>query len=212
MTTIPVSLSQTVSHPEAPWRPSPNIVKRIEQKPEEANAFKLCLLLKGDPELEFAKQYFFANKPAGLGIRAVYYIDNPGATQVFEGTLRGTEVDANKPIFKPNWPNEPQASDRGKAANRWKSMANLFGPFKLGDNESAITSAKALPLWHGSNAVKCGSIASGGFTYFGKHHFFNPNAQKGTAPSIDQGYFGSGIYFTDSAQYASYARTLFCHQ
>ena len=42
---------------------------------------------------------------------------------------------------------------------------------------------------------------------FGKHHFFDTHADAGPASSTDLGYFGSGIYFTNSAHYAAlYAR------
>lgn len=63
--------------------------------------------------------------------------------------------------------------------------------------------AKVLPLWHGSSEVVCQSICSSGYTSFGKHHYYDENATKGNAKSTDKGYFGSGIYFTNSARYAS---------
>jgi len=60
---------------------------------------------------------------------------------------------------------------------------------------------KIMPMWHGSDPAKCTSIASEGFTFFGKHAFFEQ--QEDDMSSTDAGYFGSGIYFTDSAKYAT---------
>lgn len=51
-------------------------------------------------------------------------------------------------------------------------------------------------MWHGSSADKCQSICESGFTFFGKH-------KGGTVKSTDEGFFGSGIYFTNSARYAA---------
>jgi len=201
---IPSSLPQTVTVPTAPWRVSQALADRVDLKPvDESGSFKRCVVLPDDPEMEFVKQYFFADKPEGLGIRAVYLIQNPAATQSFEGTLKGMEADAKKLIFQPNWMNESEVEQRGKVIERWKSMAELFGPFKLSDGESPITSAKAFPLWHGSDLHRSKSIASGGFTFFGKHRIFDGRAQGGKASSTDEGYFGSGIYFTNSARYAA---------
>ena len=61
-----------------------------------------------------------------------------------------------------------------------------------------------LPLWHGTEHAD--SICTSGFTFFGKHHLhpsklFPVNVPK--MESTDIGYFGSGIYFTNSAHYAS---------
>ena len=49
---------------------------------------------------------------------------------------------------------------------------------------------------------KCESIATSGFAYFGKHAYFDSKTQFSTT-STDIGFFGSGIYFTNSAQYAA---------
>ena len=59
-----------------------------------------------------------------------------------------------------------------------------------------------LPLWHGSSQEKCTSIATSGFVHFGKHVYFSPQIpQSATSTNID--FFGNGIYFTNSAQYAA---------
>ena len=197
---IPSSLPQMLADPKAPWRPSPEVAKRIELKAfDDKGTFRQCVLLESDPEFKMAKEYFLASKPTGKTIKRAYWIDNPATTRAFEGTIQRQEGD----VAAPNWPNEPHAAERTPAFNRWKSMADLFGPFKLSPTDSEITSVKAMPFWHGSNLDKCLSIASGGFTFFGKHHFFRAGAERGKISSTDRGYFGSGIYFTDSALYAS---------
>src|SRR5262249_44618491 len=71
------------------------------------------------------------------------------------------------------------------------------------DRTDRLIKAKVLPLWHGSKEDKCKSIIEIGFTSYGKHHYFNEDAKKGSNQSTDMGYYGSGIYFTDSARYAA---------
>ena len=61
-----------------------------------------------------------------------------------------------------------------------------------GQNEE-LKHAKIVFGWHGTNSPKARSICESGFTYFGKI---------GYGASTDEGYFGSGIYFTESAKYA----------
>ncbi len=61
-------------------------------------------------------------------------------------------------------------------------------------------STKILPLFHGTNQAACHSICESGHTFFGKTNLsINPEDSSNT----DDGYFGSGIYFTDSAKYAA---------
>ena len=198
--TLPIPSSLPLSDPAAPWRPSPELAKRIELRPfDDKGTFRQCVLLESDREFKAAEQYFLASQPLGKKIKRAYWIDNPATTLAFEGTIQRQEGD----ISTPNWPNEPHAAERTVPFNRWKSMADLFGPFKLSPIGPEITSVKAMPVWHGSNLEKCLSIASGGFTSFGKHHFIRSGAEKCKISSTDRGYFGSGIYFTDSAHYAS---------
>ena len=54
-------------------------------------------------------------------------------------------------------------------------------------------------MWHGTKKEICHSICQSGFTFFGKHDILQGKKDQNT----DAGYFGSGIYFTNSARYAA---------
>jgi len=55
-------------------------------------------------------------------------------------------------------------------------------------------------LWHGTNEKKCDYICRSGFAYFGKQDL---EGKFLSADNTDEGFFGSGIYFTNSARYAA---------
>ena len=97
---------------------------------------------------------------------------------------------------------EPKAH-RAQTMERWNKSAAVFSPFQIpsANRVDIFTRTKIIPLWHGSKHVD--SICNIGFTFFGKHHFFDKTAKTGAQASTDIGYFGSGIYFTNSAHYAS---------
>jgi hypothetical protein len=87
--------------------------------------------------------------------------------------------------------------------DRFQVITAPFAPFQVQFNQhrtQTFTHIQVLPLWHGSTAAKCDSICRSGFTYFGKHGFTAGGASTG---STDIGFFGSGIYFTTSARYAT---------
>ena len=191
-------------YPESPWVPSDALFKRVQLKPFDATgAFKRCALPSSDAAMELIRRHFFANKPPGLGIRFVDYIHNEKAVQEFEGRLGTMDVEAKKVAFSPEWSKEKDAGERRKRIERWKSSADLFTPLKVPSAKQNIESARVVPLWHGTSGDNCLSICSSGFATFGKHHFFDPKASKGTTANTDGGYFGSGIYFTNSAEYAA---------
>ncbi len=203
MTSIPPSLIQAFPYPETPWRVTPGLEDRTDLKPYDLNhSFKLAVVLGTDPDLEPVKKYYFADKPKGKGIIRVYYIYNPSSLKAFEMGIKRIEVEAKNSVFHPKWSSEKGADERAKVISCWKNITDLFENIRLSDNDPLLRDAKVIPLWHGSDVNKCLSIASGGFTSFGKHHFFNPQTQKSNL-NTDCGYFGSGIYFTDSARYAA---------
>ena len=57
-------------------------------------------------------------------------------------------------------------------------------------------------MWHGTREERVHSILRAGFTYFGKENFAIQKEGE-RFQNTDDGYFGSGIYFTDSAEYAA---------
>lgn len=207
--TIPKGLDAHLAHPRTPWQMSPLLAKRAQEQPFEAGDtnFKLCQLFQEDPEAPLVFKYFNDNKPTNYYISNVYRIDNPSLTKAFEINIKHTDGRAEK--FKPEWhledSDQEMTAARQKVIESWESQVDEFSPISviIDDVEYTFDNARVLPLWHGTSAEIGRSIASSGFTYFGKNHCFDPNAKAGNFASTDPGYYGSGIYFTNSAKYAS---------
>lgn len=199
---IPHDLSTTLYLPKTPWQISPGLFDRIQkQQMTEPKAYKVTLLNSSDPEYAFIFKYFYYNKPSKYGIRSISCVHNAGQTQAFEIALQNMEGEAKK--FPPTWHTEAPVAERVATIERWKACTTQFSPIENLSQRVQNISAKVLPLWHGTNAVKADSICSTGFQIFGKHDFINPTFASGAKQSTDIGYFGSGIYFTNSAHYAS---------
>ena len=200
---IPSDLKEKLSTPQTPWAISKGLFSRITaQSPTAHQRFKKCALLSSDPEHAFVLRYFLEHKPVGYSISHVHCIHNRAHTQVFEAELTNMESEAKH--FLPRWNKELHHEQRGEVIHRWQSCTQSFTPLELStaEGKETILAAKVLPLWHGSNQEKCASIATSGFVYFGKHAYFDPQTSQSTT-STDIGFFGSGIYFTNSAQYAA---------
>ncbi len=198
---IPSGLKSLLPVPNSPWRTSPDLLKRMPP-PEPNQRFKKCELLPSDPETSFVVRYFLHMKPDNCAISKIFCIHHPSHLQGFEAELVNIEEEAKK--FSPRWRTEPHSEREKTVIDRWKEQTQAFAPLEvsIAGETIPLSAAQALPLWHGSSAFKCESICSSGFTYFGKHHFFDSNAAPGPASSTDLGYFGSGVYFTNSARYA----------
>lgn len=198
---IPPGLQAPV--PKTPWNVTPGLFARIQNKPD--GAFFQCEVLPTDPEAAFVLQYFMHSKPHGYAIRKIYCIHNPDQTQTFEGSVKIIEREADNAAFAPKGKTEAPEQDRARVLQRWQACTANFSPLKIKGPKRTdkFTEVKVLPLWHGSNQQKCNSICTSGFTSFGKHHFFNNSVGQGANASTDIGYFGSGIYFTNSAHYAT---------
>jgi hypothetical protein len=189
--------------PKTPWNISPGLFTRIQSQPEDP--FARCEVLPTDPEAAFVLQLFMHSKPHNYAIKKIHCIHNPDQTQSFEGGVKIIEREADNPAFTPKGKTEPPQQERAHVLQRWQASTASFSPVKIKGPKRTdkYTEVKVLPLWHGSNAQKCQSICTSGFTSFGKHHYFNAAAGQGDNNSTDIGYFGSGIYFTDSARYAA---------
>jgi WD40 repeat protein len=121
--------------------------------------------------------------------------------QTFELNLSSIEREAE--TFKSTWSGEPRADQRALAIEGWKQATGVFSPFETMEKDGrrrTWKNSKVLPLWHGSSSDKCDSISTSGFVYFGKTSL--GSKQSDDPESTDEGYFGSGIYFTNSARYA----------
>jgi hypothetical protein len=193
-------------NPQTPWNFSELLFKRVQNYSSD-KSFKLCEVLSTDPELNFILKYFEHQKPPGYSIKRVVCIHNPDHTQMFESTLKNMEREASNPVFTPKGKDEEPKADRARVLVRWEAQASQFSPLEIKSMTSrgtdTFSKAKVLPLWHGSTKEVCQSICWSGFTSFGKHHYFDENALKGNTKSTDKGYFGAGIYFTNSAHYAA---------
>jgi TPR repeat protein len=193
-------------NPQTPWNFSEPLFERVQNYTSD-KSFKLCEVLPADPDLQFILKYFEQQKPAGYGIKRVVCIHNHEHTLMFESTLKNMEREASNPIFIPKGKAEEPQAERARVVARWESQAAQFSPVEIKSLSSRGTDTcskvKVFPLWHGSTKAVCQSICWSGFTSFGKHHYFDENATKGGTKSTDKGYFGSGIYFTNSARYAT---------
>lgn len=207
-TIIPKSLKFYLANTTAPWCISPDLFDRAQKESWVESAegkmlYKKCEILPTDPEHNFILQYFMHQKPSRYSIAKAYCIHTPSLTGVFEGQLE--IIDKEAEIFRPEWENEDLPDQRGLVIERWKEQVHGFYPISVKQITRCdpLLNVRMLPLWHGTTPTVCHSIAMSGFTYFGKHHFFNSDAKSGTFKNTDPGYFGSGIYFTNSAKYAS---------
>lgn len=202
---IPEDLPKLLHTPKTPWHMSPSLFERTRKQlaMDEASGkpFTAVQLTNNDPEYAFVLRYFQHQKPPHYGIKNILCVHNPDHTKAFEGLFRGMEEAAK--TFPPNWNQEEPKAHRAQTIERWKASVAPFSPFQIPSSKrtDTFTLSKIVPLWHGSKQID--SICKIGFTFFGKHHFFDKTAKAGSTASTDIGYFGSGIYFTNSAHYAS---------
>ena len=194
---IPPDLKDFLPYPKSPWQISEGVKDRLEPTHKR---FKSAVVLPTDPEAGFILRYFMKDKPPGFSIGKITCIYNRSLASRFTAQLAIIEEEAHK--FYPSKTNEQLLDQREKVTDRWKALTQTFSPFEVMNDEETETlhSVKVLPLWHGTSPEKSRSISESGFTYFGKHAYFQGHQGPG---STDIGFFGSGIYFTDSAQYAN---------
>ncbi|MGE3953937.1 MAG: hypothetical protein AB7F31_01885 [Parachlamydiales bacterium] len=186
-----------------PWYVSGPVFVRSSEGPSDLGYRKVAIQ-QGDPELDFIVRYFQHSAPPEKGIVKVYAILNWNATRSFESTLYNQYVTSQQLAFQPKWPskqNDPQLQLRHQAIQRWDSARSLFKPFKIpsqGERLPLIDSVGILPLWHATSGNNCHSICKTGFQSFGNHQGSATHSH-----NTDEGYFGKGFYFTDSAKYAA---------
>jgi len=209
---IPTDLPQLLHSPKTPWYISPALFERIKKQEAVDGAgkpFVAVQVINSDPEYAFVVRYFQHQKPPHYAIKSIRCVHNPDQTKIFEGSFTSMEEAAK--TFSPGWSQEEPKAQRAQTIERWKASVAPFSPFQIPSSKRVDTfvRSKIIPLWHGSKQVD--SICKIGFSFFGKHHFFDKNAKAGAQASTDIGYFGSGIYFTNSSHYASmyHSGTLF---
>jgi len=187
---IPTDLPQLLHAPKTPWHISPALFERLKKQETVDGAgkpFVAVQVVNSDPEYAFVLRYFQHQKPPHYGIKAIRCIHNPDQTMMFEGSMKGMEAAAK--TFPPGWSQEEPKAQRAQTIERWKASVAPFSPFQIASSKRVdkFVGSKIIPLWHGSKQVE--SICSSGFTYFGKHHFFDKNAKAGAQASTDIGFF-----------------------
>jgi len=201
-TVIPQNLASLCPQPNTPWLIGQSLFTRLQSQTSD-KPFRLEEVTPQDPEAQLIQTYFAHQQPLGYSIRQILCIHNPSHTLAFENEIKNIEIETKK--FIPQGKNEQPQQERQNTIRRWTTITDAFpsieilGPKRI----ERFLKTKILPLWQGTSSQKCESICGSGFTFFGKHHCFDPNAQKGAQASTDIGYFGSGIYFTNSARYAT---------
>lgn len=200
---IPQDFRNYLPNPDTPWYVSAKVFERLKAEPAGQMHYRKTILTQGDQVGSGILAYYNKSKPTNRHIKTMYYVHNSDLTRGFEGGIAGMEKEAMSPFFQPSWRQEDQVPLRTRVIKRWERDANIFSPFEIpreGRNVDKYTKTKLFPLWHGTNKKVCESICQTGFTYFGKHQFSQGGKD---SLSTDIGYFGSGIYFSDSAQYAA---------
>ncbi len=178
--------------PQTPWGVSPEVSARLQAVNPR---FKAAVLKPTDPASQFVLAQFMADKPPGFSITKITYVYNSSLQTGFLAHLSNIEHEAKQ--FVPT----SLSAERKEVVENWKDLTSVYSPLQVmvDQEEQILHHAKVLPLWHGTSLPKSQSICASGFTYFGKHTYFSGHG----SGSTDIGYFGSGIYFTESAQYAS---------
>ncbi len=197
-----VGLRSKVQNFLSPWLLSPSLFQRVRAPSAQKSLHHECEVLPSDPEWDFVNSYFFQYAPLTYSIKRVFCVHNPLQTEQFEASLVTMDGQAQNPVFSPKWQTEDPTGCRAKVIARWREFANAFSPVavvRAGSRKEILSHVFVFPYWHGSNQEKVQSICDTGFAYFGKHNF--DKGDKG--PSTDVGFFGSGIYFTNSARYAA---------
>ena len=194
---IPLNIRKELSNPHIPLE----ISKRIynEMNSQNTKSYKKVQVLPTDPEWHFVWRYFHQDKPNNYNIKKIYCIYEKNQQQTFENNLSCIERETS--TFKPTWYQEPRSTQREKAIERWKQSANIFSPFYTMETDrkkKTWKNVKILPLWYGGSEEDCESISQSGFVY-SKRTSLEDSASK----NEDAVFFGNGIYFTNSARYAS---------
>ena len=204
--TTPTSVPQMpspaiLSNPSTPWMISPGVFHRV-QSVNTNDPYKKCEITNKDPEWSFVQSYFAIQSPENRHIGRAYCIHNGASTRQFEALIPSLEEEAKQPAFTPKWKQEEESTLRQKVNDRWKGMTVTYSPFVVpGSNLRKYTNVKILPLWHGTTAAICDSICKTGFTSFGNHALIQGGVS--LVQKNDIGFFGNGIYFTNSARYAA---------
>lgn len=139
-----------------------------------------------------ARAYFNVSPPPGKKIAQIELIASNNMLNLFRATCTQISIRASRTTFMP-----PVDGLRAAVEARWNAhTAHLANPC---GQDGAIKDIYIIPVWHGTRRSPA-DIGKYGFVYFGKHDLLAGKFDK--SKSTDCGYFGSGIYQTNSAEYA----------
>ena len=197
---IPRDLKEAVNDPESPWRLSPELFAQLKN-PTKESAYKKAQVLPEHKEWEFIWKYFHNQKPIRYGIARIWAIHQRERVNAFESSI--AVMDKQSEQLSPEYTGQ-EADQRRQVLDRWRKSSEIFSPVCTKEDDGRkITWKKSfvIPLWHGTKKGVCESICTSGMTFFGKTAIAGV---KGMAfKNTDDGYIGSGIYFTNSARYAA---------
>lgn len=149
---------------------------------------------KADPEFEIIMRYYLQHQPDNRRIKKISCTFNPVLLSQFKGHLKTCQSQAERTKFKPKLPTEEGQKEkeaRGCVLKRFREMTQQFKKVKI-DNHKLGEKVNVLPLWTGTTKEALKDISHDNFFSFG------------TGPErTDSGFFGSGIYLTNSAKYAA---------
>ncbi|WP_316355522.1 hypothetical protein [Candidatus Neptunichlamydia sp. REUL1] len=194
-----------LSNPDMPWRLNSDLERRLKPLPshfqplsEGESQCKYCVLGPEDHlEWNFIHQYFDRSQAGDRHIKEIRYLHHEGLFQSFETGIKTAEDKSRNGFFDPKWKQGTNAVERQNVFDRWKKMVSNFPcSIEVEGNVQALKNVKILPLLQGSKEALCESICHSGLEIVGKHSgIAGPS-------STDPGWFGSGIYLTNSMRYA----------
>ena len=188
---IPLDIRKELYDYDIPLRVNDRIFNKMENQGIQGS-YKKVQVLPTDPEWRFVWRYFHHDKPNKYGIKRIYCIYKIQQQRAFELNISSIEIEAK--TFQPTWNQEPRVTQRAQAIELWKQTADVFSPFAImkANERENFEYVKIIPLWHVRSKSVCNSEPETGFIYFGK-----------TSESQNNDSSENGIYFTNSARYAS---------
>ena len=192
---MPLNIRKELHDYDIPLGTSDRIFREIKRQDMQGN-YKKVQVFPTDPEWRFVWRYFHHDKPNKYVIKRIYCIYKKKQQKDFELNLSSIEREAK--TFKLAWGQESRSAQRAQAIELWKQTTDIFSPFGImeANGRKNFRHVKIMPLWHVSSKSVCNSGSESGFIYFGK----TPESE---SQNNDYDFSESGIYFTNSARYAS---------
>ena len=154
-----------------------------------------------DPEWDFVWKAFYGQKPQNYSIKRIYAIHHGGRQGSFENKL--FDIDTNAQSFPPDYSHLSEKPHRDNIIQRWRKITDPFHPFEIPGRDSgdSLVHPRILPVWHAPKKEnEAFSICNTGPIIVGRHGIGNTSLSSPLGPQpVDEGFFGSGLYFTPSA-------------